>query len=213
MAGARIDLRPTPPVPPGGYEPNTIVHVDVYFVDTGTFPFGNIEFRSLFLDFEDSSAGLIYPGADSLVGTDDDHQFNWQNPVGVGVLSPELPYTSWIFPLASGIPFFQIVLPDNGEVLVGDINVIVGDEPGMYVLDVMNSDAPTYDRGAFASFSFNPWCGDLDCDWSVHDGDLTGGVLELPVVPEPGTLILVGLGLFGLAGRRTRRGHAQRRQG
>lgn len=193
-AGARLDLRPIPPVPPGGYAPGTLVQVDVWAVDTGNFQ-GDILFRGWFLDFADSSPALRYPGPDSSLGTSDDNEFQWYHPFGIAAVFPDLPYTSWVMPILPN-PIWSILLPDEGETWLGKLQVVVPDEPGPYLLDARNADDPNINfAGARADFGFGG-PNDPVTTWLAFAGDITGGTLELPVVPEPGTLmmLLVGLG-------------------
>lgn len=198
FAGARIDLRPDPPVPPGGYEPNTAVQVDVYFVDTGPSE-SNIQFRALYLDFNDSP-----PWDGSAETLDCGGYFNWNYPFGIPpIVIPPLPNTSWVYALGTPNPLLQITMPAGGEVLVGDLYVNVGSSGG--TLDVMNADNPDLNFGARAEYGFNG-PGDPFTRWRAYTGELTGGVLELPVVPEPATVFLFGIGLtVTVWARRTRK--------
>ncbi|MBI4719531.1 MAG: hypothetical protein HY763_17175 [Planctomycetes bacterium] len=205
FGGARIDLRPTPPMPPGGYAPNTNINVDVFMVDTGN-PQGDIPFRGLALDLADTSGTLRFPGVDGVSGTADDDMFLWE------VLSPDfnatgshLPYAWWALTREPPDPQYSITLPDGDEVRLGGIPVDVGAVGG--VLDVMNADQPPF-RGASASGGFFP---EEPFDWYAHYGDLSGGKLEVVVIPEPGCAML-GLGLlaFRLARGAKRRAYSTR---
>lgn len=196
LAGMRIDLRADPPVPPGGYEPNSIVDLQVYYVDTGN-PQGNILFRGLFLDFNDSPpwggapGTFTYLGGGSSPSPGGDLYFGWVNMFGIGMLPP-LPNTSWIYPLSTPNPLFQITLPDNGEVYAGHIYINVGTAGG--TVDVTNDDVADPNWGARADFGFGG-PNDPVTTWRAYTGELTGGVLELPVVPEPASVVMVGIGL------------------
>lgn len=199
FGGARIDLRPDPPVPPGGYEPNTIVDVEVFFVDTGN-PQGDILFRGLFLDFNDSPPWGGSPGTLSYLTC----CLEWDNPFPLAVTYP-LPRTSWVYPLMTPNPVFQTILPDEGEVYVGHLYVNLGSAGG--ILDVMNDDNPDPYYGAQAHFGFGG-AGDPVTVWRAYTGELTGGVIDLPVVPEPTMLLLFSVGLVTVAAARGR-SHAQ----
>ncbi len=200
LAGARIDLRPTPPIPPGGYQPGTDVQVDVFLVDTGN-PQGNIQFRGVFLDFSDSPpwAGepgtLTYPDLDG-PGPQMANSFYWINPFTIGGCLPcRLPQTSWVYPLPTPNPLFQITLPNNGEVQLGHLFVDVGTQGG--VLDAVNDDVADPNFGARVDFGFGG-AGDPVTTWRAFTGDITGGVLELPVIPEPTSCLLLALGASAL---------------
>lgn len=189
LAGLRIDLRPIPPVPPGGYEPGTDVHVNVFLFDTGN-PQGQIAFRGVFLDFSDSPpwggepGTLTYPNPD---GTGNG-EFSWITPFSIHPNPGFLPQTSWVYALQTPNPLFQIVMPDNGEVQLGSLLVDVGTQGG--VLDATNRDNPDPIFGARVDFGFGG-AGDPVTTWRAFTGDITGGVLELPVIPEPESCLLM----------------------
>lgn len=202
FGGARIDLRPDPPVPPGGYEPGTDVRVDVYIVDTGN-PQGDIFFRGVFLDFVDSPPWSGRPGTFTFLDPDGPGgwgagDFAWVMVFPLGVTWP-LPFTAWVYPLPMPIPAFQIVLPDNGEVRLGHLLVDVGPAGG--ILDAMNSDEFDPSRGTQVAFGFGG-PGDPVTTWRAYTGELTGGVLELPVIPEPASLVLIAAAFTALLSRR-----------
>lgn len=179
--GLRIDLRPDMP---GPYNPGQTVNVDVFLVDTGN-PQGNISFRGIFLDFADTEAGLE-PAT----------FFNWDDPFCLCKHSP-LPNTSWVYPLAQPNPLFQITMPNDGEVHIGDINVMTNADGWLDVMDDDNAD-PQF--GARVDFGFGG-PGDPVTTWRAFTGEITGGALFMDVVPEPGTLLLLAAGV-GVALRR-----------
>ncbi len=196
QGGARIDLRPTPPMPPGGYAPHTIIDVDVFMVDTGN-PDGDIRFHVLGLDFGATLGTLAYPGDDRILGTSDDNRFSWVNPMGFNLVSPSLPRPTWFHPCEPlGCPAFQIILPDDGEALLGSILVNVGSAGG--VLDVLNASAPP-GTGAW----FYPSPGASFGSWAATRGELTGGRL-IVIVPEPASIVFVLSGVL-LCHSRTRK--------
>lgn len=173
---ARIDLRPDGLTVIPGDPPSVVtaigqnVNVDLWLVDTGGDPEGNLSAWSIFLDFSSTSPGLSIP----------DNQFHWENPFGVGAVFSDLPNTSWVYPLPAPNPFFQITIPDGGEVRLGDIDVVVDAHPSLL--------------GVTGAFDYGP--GFLQS----HDGSLTGG--QLLFVPEPGTLALLLVGGGALLRRR-----------
>lgn len=177
FAGARIDLRPTPPMPPDRYAPNTRLSVAVYLVDTGNEQ-GDIAFRGLSLDFSATTPGFTYPGDDGVAGTADDY-FAWQIEGGVDTCAPGecWPRTSWIYPLPVPSPT-QPVLPDGGELLLGHVVVQLGSQGG--VLDVMNASDSDPNHGATGWFGFGG-DGDPVTTWRAISGELTGGRLEIAV--------------------------------
>ena len=177
LAGARIDLRPSPPVPPGGYAINTVVQIDTYLVDIGNTQ--DVSLKSVFLD---SSATDVHLS----VGP----QFTWINPFGIGVLFSTFPSISWIYPLPTPNPLFQFTIPDDGEVKLGDFPLNVGNTPGVFVLDLTTN----------ASLGLNDGSA-----WTFTNGNLTGGRADIPVqIPEPASLVLLSIGGW-LAVRRCKR--------
>ena len=185
-AGARIDLRPEPPENGISYQRYERVNVDVVMVDTGNAQ-GDIAFRGLYLDFEDSTA-LSFPGPDGGFGGLDDNEFDWINPFGIGAEFPDLPRTSIVY---TNVPPWGLpTLPDGGELLLGQIMMRIDSLPA--TLDVLNADAADPNLGARADFGMGG-PGDPVTTWRAFTGDITGGVL---VIPEPATLI----GMLVMAG-------------
>lgn len=181
LAGARIDLRPNPPVPPGGYAINTVVQIDTYLVDIGNTQ--DVSLRSVLLDSSATDAHLS-------AGPN----FNWINPFGVGAVFPWFPSISWVYPLPNAIPQFQITIPDDGEVKLGDFPLNVGNTPGIFVLDLTTNASLSLTDGSA---------------WTFANGNLTGGRADIPVqIPEPASLVLVSLG--GLAAARMAGGRNRR---
>ncbi len=197
-AGLRIDLRPVPPGP--YYTGNTTVEVNVFLVDTGN-PQGAIQLRGVFLDFSDSHPDYTYPDPDG-AGSLPANTFAWINPFMIGATFQTLPQTSWVYPLPTPNPLFQITVPDNGEVQVGSMKVHIGPDNGQFkFLDAMNDDVADPNFGARVDFGFGG-PGDPVTTWRAFDGQITGGVTELTPVPEPASLLLgLGCGLVFFARR------------
>lgn len=193
LAGLRVDLRPVQAPPgPDGYTSGSVVDIDVFLVDTGN-PQGDIALRGVFLDFTDSDAAFTYPdpdGAGPLVAGD----FSWINPFTVGATFPSLPQVSWVYPLPTAMPIFQIVVPDNGEVQLGSLKVNIGQNglPFFQILDAMNDDSADPNFGASVTFGFGG-PGDPVTTWRAFDGQLTGGTLNMSI-PEPGCALLLLVG-------------------
>lgn len=203
--GLRIDLRPEgrtviPGDPPMAVaEVGELVNVDVWLVDTGN-PQGNISLRSTFLDFMLSDPGFLYPGPDGMMGTPDDNNFAFENPNGIGAVFPNLPLPSWVYPLPTPHPEFQITVPDDGEVRVGEINIII---PGSFppaMLDAIHFGVADPSFGARVDFGFGT-PGDPVTTWRAFTGEITGG--QLLFVPEPTSLVLLLAGC-GVVVRRKR---------
>lgn len=197
-AGLRIDLRPVQPGP--FYQSNTTVDVNVFLVDTGN-PQEAIQLRGVFLDFSDSHSSYTYPDPDG-AGSLPANTFSWINPFFIGATFQFLPQTSWVYPLPTPNPLFQITVPDNGEVQVGSMKVNVGPLGGSKFLDAMNDDVADPNFGARVDFGFGG-PNDPVTTWRAFDGQLTGGVVELTPVPEPSSLLLILAGAMSLIRRRT----------
>lgn len=192
LAGARIDLRVpghpgggTPEFPQVFLDPGNYT-IEVFMVDTGN-PQGDIYFRGLFLDASDT------------VGITTSPTFAWSNPFGIGATFPNLPNTSWVYPLASPILPFMNVLPDNGELLMGSMTITI--QSGDWgTLDLVNAGEPSASFGAAAHFGFGG-PSDPVTAWRAFTGDITGGRLGVNI-PEPSMFVLL-LGSMHVA-RRTK---------
>lgn len=201
FAGLRVDLRP---VQPGPYSQNQIVDVNAFLVDTGN-PQGAIHLRGVFFDFTDSNSSFSYPDPDGF-GSMTEGSFAWIVPFSIGPPGfPALPRPSWVYPLPTPNPLFQITVPDNGEVQVDSMKVNVGLADGQQkFLDAMNDDVADPNFGARVDFGFGG-PGDPVTTWRAIDGQLTGGVVEMTPIPEPGCFVLLTGGLMCLIRRRRNR--------
>lgn len=179
--GMRIDLRPDglttiPGNPPSVTAMPGTYNVDVYYVDTDNPNMGNIAFRALFLDSADTTGLVLGQGMIWACG-------GFCDPV-------PFPNTSWVYPLPTPNPFFQITIPDGGEVFAGNFDVTVDADGGL--LDLMNADNPDANFGARADFGFGG-PGDPFTTWRAFTGEITGGRLAINV-PEPTSLLLLMIG-------------------
>jgi hypothetical protein len=95
----------------------------------------------------------------------------------------------------------QITITQAAPKRVGVMQISLPSVPGIYLLDLLNADEPDPYRGARLSYGFGtpsdpygeyypfshfPW------PWPT----ITGGQIRFAVVPEPGTLVLLALGVF-----------------
>lgn len=99
----------------------------------------------------------------------------------------------------------MMVLPASGTYRVATlVGVRLPAVPGIYLLDVMNSDAADQlNQGAQVTYGFGIDPNDPHTDLRATAGALTGGQFRFVVIPEPATLILLGLG--GVAAAMSRR--------
>jgi len=92
----------------------------------------------------------------------------------------------------------QVILPEIGALLVGHLRISLPVVTGQYDLDAMNAEtADGTNVGAGVDFGF-----EHRTIW-IPDNGLSGGQYTFVVVPEPATLMLLGLG--GVAATMRRR--------
>jgi hypothetical protein len=98
----------------------------------------------------------------------------------------------------------MMVLPASGNYRVASlVGVRLPAVPGVYLLDVMNSDSVgDVNLGAQVTYGFGIDPSDPRLDLRANEGNLSGGQLSFTVIPEPATLILLGLGGVAAAMRR-----------
>lgn len=102
----------------------------------------------------------------------------------------------------------MLTLSNGVPTRLGGVIVTLPTDPGVYTLDVLNIANEDQNFGAIIDFGFGTGPGDEVTKWASTpgaDGRITyaNGPLLLEVIPEPATLILLGLG--GLAALRRRR--------
>lgn len=180
-AGVRLELRPigetvlapdaTHPNPYIIAEPNSAYRVQVFLVDTGN-PQSNIPFRLVGLD----SSATTEVGVTT---------FDWVNPNNAGVLFSQFPLASWTYPISVEILSFMLVLPNNGELKIGEMDVVTPDGLVSGVLDLVNASNPNIpNAGANIIFGFGG-AGDPVTNWSAFEGHITGGRLGFVRATEP----------------------------
>ena len=104
----------------------------------------------------------------------------------------------------------QIMVPSHEPITVGHLELTLPTMPGVHTLDVMNVAGTYPNEGALIRFGFGA-CdpSSPECEWNPRPmppwgglPTLTGGMVELVVVPEPATLVLLGLSALGILHRR-----------
>jgi|GEM_PF-1971936 len=128
---------------------------------------------------------------------------------GPGAGTPFPPATS--YPATSDVGG-MLELAGGVATRLGGMVVTLPTEPGVYTVDLLSpapGEAPTVNNGVVFDFGFGGDPGDPVTKWAssgTADDTIsyaTGGPLTLTVIPEPATLVLLGLG--GIAALRRRR--------
>lgn len=178
---------------PGGYLPGTVVDFDVTLATSTP-----LEVRILDLDFTGSDPALTFLGPDNFnVGTPGsdgvpEFVFDFSSITHPSFYSqfPNYAQPNITFTVLSPVPGY-ILQVDGTGLVVGTGQVALPTAPGDYGLSAAGA-------GAFLAFDFiNPTI------WTP-----TGNSLLLTVVPEPGTLVLVGLGGIAVLRRRKKQARA-----
>ena len=69
--------------------------------------------------------------------------------------------------------------------------MVLPTDPGAYLLDAVNADDPDPYHGVRVDVVGGGF-------WGANTGEITGGVYEFEVIPEPATLSLLVLGAVGV---------------
>jgi len=195
FAGATVNIRLTP-TPIGPYEPGETIKVDVSWNQIGAGgdgTGGQINLRLSQFDFRDSNDDLGLSN----------WKWVWDGQGAcslVAALCGNLHTTDSTLPIVSATylgtqldNLNQVIIPANGGVRVGTIDVALPMTPGDYVLDARSA----------ASAGGNPNQGArLDWDFNDHGGCYSlggqncifGGMTTLTVIPEPASILLLCLG-------------------
>ena len=104
-------------------------------------------------------------------------------------------------------PDSQLLLAGDGSQLhVGTLEVTLPAYTGAeatYTLDALNAAETDPNKGGEVRFGFGAGIDEPVTAWRAEFGDVTGGMVGFTVIPEPASLLLLGIG--GIAALRRRR--------
>jgi hypothetical protein len=177
----------TPESAPGGYLPATAVEFQVAASADNVYPW---EVRLAELDFTDSSPELTFTGPDENGNVTPEFVWDFSSLEMDALYSLFLDYPQPVvaYTGASPVEGYILEIPSGGSLILGTGTVMLPTTPGVYLLDAVSEES-RFDIG----FDPNP-----------HPPlSAIGDPLVLNVVPEPGTLVLFGLGALVLLKRRS----------
>jgi hypothetical protein len=148
------------------------------------------------LDFRDSHPDLVLGPTFTFDLTSSTHPEDFQ-------IQPDLP-VPWADNTAEyDCDECRLQLPANGWLHVGDLTVQLPTDPAIYVLDALNRDDPP-DGGDPLQYPGALMYVDARYFWQAYTGDITRGIFDFEVIPEPATLSLLMLGAAAVVCRRRR---------
>ncbi len=213
-AGVAVSLVPANPGVGGVYNGGETFNVDVMAQIDGAGP-ASFRVRLLTLDMNNSSPGIGISGASTHPGTDVGDIFFWDfgstptcsgDPAACGDLwfidsdlgdkVANITYTGLTTSSSR-----QITLTQAAAKRVGVMTITLPAVQGEYLLDVLNAGEQDPNKGGALTYGFGT-TPDPRVDLRAFTGGMTGGQARFVVIPEPATLMLLGLGGVAAAIRR-----------
>lgn len=200
-AGAVVSLVPTNPGVGGTYSGGEQFTVDVNITSDQS-----LQPRLLGFDFSVTDPAITLMGPDVTGGPGGvpdgipEFVFDMSTAFVSSALYnpfPNFPRPQVVYSSQTGIPGFVLQMNAGQPFHAGSLTIKLPTDPGTYVLDAMNATDQDVNHGARIDFDFVN-----RTSLTAFNGLLTGGQHEFVVIPEPATLVLLGLGGVAAAMRR-----------
>jgi hypothetical protein len=214
-AGAVITLVPTPNQ--ATYNFNEVVHVDVLAQLDSSSP-ASVRVRAMQFDVGASDAALgitpvlVHPVTDNgpisfwdlhgaSICAGDEASCGTNYFIDGSLASDDLVSATYIGLTSSGL--FQVILSQGAPTRVGQLEVTMPGAEGTYLLDLLNAADQNVNNGALLVHGFGSPT-DPRVDLTARANQISNGQLRFTVIPEPATLVLLGLGGVAAVVRRRR---------
>lgn len=214
-AGVVIELVPTPPPfapwsdeDRWAYGGGDYLTIQVFARLDNNGP-DHIQVRSMQFDFSDTDHRYfsLYPShahdapgapftfwdfSSTAVCQDDPNRCGYLHDIDGLLTQDDLVRIEYLFPAAHSS--IQMSLFRDHAVPIGLIETVSRNEPGEFLLDLMNENDPDHSSGARITFGFGGPSDPMG-EYSAYDGTITGGRVWVVDIPEPATIALLLIGI------------------